>query len=118
MLITVFGPAPLSRVVAEGLGIRSIAAYLVPSVPTAAFPPPGWPGPGDLGPALNLEAARNPAPPRPEHRRLGRDAGASANVSSGYEIMEQLAYATLVEDCERVVDEVGYAELRVRGLHG
>jgi hypothetical protein len=33
---------------------------------------------------------------------------------------EQLAYAyaTLVEDCERVVDEVGYAEVRVRCLHG
>ena len=41
-----------------------------------------------------------PPPPRSEHRRLDRDAGASANVSSGYEIMQQLAYAyaTLVED--------------------
>ncbi len=28
------------------------------------------------------------------------------------------AYATLVEDCERLVDEVGYAEVWVRGLHG
>jgi len=28
------------------------------------------------------------------------------------------AYATLVEDYERLVDEVGYAEVRVRGLHG
>jgi hypothetical protein len=38
-------------------------------------------------------------------------------VSSGYEIMQQLAYAyaTLVEDGERVVDEVGYADVRVRG---
>jgi len=27
--------------------------------------------------------------------------------------MEQMAYATLVEDCERLVDEVGYAEVRV-----
>ena len=34
--------------------------------------------------------------------------------------MQQLAYAyaTLVEDCERLVDEIGYAEVRVRGLHG
>jgi hypothetical protein len=34
--------------------------------------------------------------------------------------MEHLAYtyATLVEDCERVVDEVGCATVRVRGLHG
>ena len=32
----------------------------------------------------------------------------------------KLAYAsaTLVEDCERVIDGVGYAEVRVRGLHG
>jgi hypothetical protein len=46
--------------------------------------------------------------------------GCFGKWSSGYEIMEQLAYAyaTLVEDCERVVDEVGYAEVRVRGLHG
>ena len=35
-------------------------------------------------------------------------------------MMGQLAYvyATLVEDCEGLVDEVGYAEVRVRGLHG
>ncbi|HEX6541509.1 MAG TPA: glycosyltransferase [Ktedonobacterales bacterium] len=59
VLITAFGPAPLSRVVAEGSGIRSIGAYLLPSVPTAAFPLPGWPGPCDLGPAGNLEAGRN-----------------------------------------------------------
>ena len=34
--------------------------------------------------------------------------------------MEQLAsaYATLVEDCKRLVDEFGYAEVSVRGLHG
>ena len=34
--------------------------------------------------------------------------------------MQQLAYAyaTLVEDGERVVDEVGYAEVRACGLHG
>jgi hypothetical protein len=34
--------------------------------------------------------------------------------------MEQRAdaYAALVEDCERVVDEVGGAELTLPGLHG
>jgi hypothetical protein len=34
--------------------------------------------------------------------------------------MEQraYAYAALVEDCDRVVDEVGGAELTLRGLHG
>jgi sterol 3beta-glucosyltransferase len=59
VLLTAFGPAPLSRVVAEAFGIRSVGAYLVPSVPTAAFPLPGWPGLGDLGPAGNLDAGRS-----------------------------------------------------------
>jgi sterol 3beta-glucosyltransferase len=58
VLLTAFGPAPLSRVVAEGFGIPSIGTYLVPSVPSAAFPLPGWPEPGDLGPAANLAAGR------------------------------------------------------------
>ncbi len=58
MLLTAFGPAPLSRVVAEGFGIPSVGAYLAPAVPTREFPPPGWPGTGDLGPAGNLAAGR------------------------------------------------------------
>jgi hypothetical protein len=44
MLLTAFGPAPLSRLVAEGFGIPSVGAYLAPAVPTQEFPPPGWPG--------------------------------------------------------------------------
>lgn len=58
MLLTAFGPAPLSRLVAEGFGIPSVGAYLAPAVPTQEFPPPGWPGTGDLGPAGNLAAGR------------------------------------------------------------
>lgn len=58
LLITAFGPAPLSRSVAEGFGIPSMGAYLVPAVPTEDFPPPGWPDGGDLGPAGNLAAGR------------------------------------------------------------
>lgn len=71
VLLTAFGPAPLSRVVAEGFGIRSIGTYLVPSVPTAAFPLPGSPGLEDLGPAGNLEAGRE---------LLGRAGGLYAEV--------------------------------------
>ena len=59
VLLTAFGPAPLSRVVAEGFGIPSVGCYLVPGVPTAQFPLPGWSGPGDLGPAANLAAGRD-----------------------------------------------------------
>jgi hypothetical protein len=45
---------------------------------------------------------------------------ASANWSSGSHVREQRAYAytALVQDCERVVDEVGGAEVTLRGLHG
>jgi sterol 3beta-glucosyltransferase len=58
LMLTAFGPAPVSRVVAEGLGIPSVGAYLAPAVPTRAFPPPGWPTTGELGPAYNLAAGR------------------------------------------------------------
>jgi sterol 3beta-glucosyltransferase len=46
MLLTAFGPAPLSRLVAEGFGIPSMGVYLAPGFPTREFPPPGWPGAG------------------------------------------------------------------------
>lgn len=58
MLLTAFGPAPLSRLVAEGFGIPSVGVYLAPAVPTQQFPPPGWPTAGDLGPAGNLAAGQ------------------------------------------------------------
>ena len=58
VLLTAFGPAPLGRLVAEGLGIPSVGVYLAPGVPTREFPPPGWPNAGQLSPADNLAAGR------------------------------------------------------------
>jgi sterol 3beta-glucosyltransferase len=58
VLLTALGPAPLGRLVAEGLGIPSIGVYLVPGVPTGEFPPPGWTGTGQPSPADNLAAGR------------------------------------------------------------
>src|SRR6185295_15826097 len=58
ILLTAFGPAPLSRLVAEGLGIPSVGVYLAPGVPTREFPPPGWPAAARLSPADNLAAGR------------------------------------------------------------
>lgn len=71
VLVTAFGPAPLGRVVAEGFGIPSIGAYLIPAVPTTKFALPGWPEPGDLGPAGNLAAGRD---------LLGRAGGLYAEI--------------------------------------
>ena len=50
VLLTAFGPAPLSRAVAEAFGIPSVGAYFLPAVPTVEFPLPGWPEPGWAGP--------------------------------------------------------------------
>ncbi|TDC36060.1 glycosyltransferase [Micromonospora sp. 15K316] len=58
IVLTAFGPAPLARLVADGLGIPSVGVYLVPGVPTREFPPPGWPATGDLSPADNIAAGR------------------------------------------------------------
>jgi sterol 3beta-glucosyltransferase len=58
ILLTAFGPAPLSRLVADGFGIPSLGVYLAPGVPTREFPPPGWPATGQLSPADNLAAGR------------------------------------------------------------
>jgi len=38
--------------------------------------------------------------------------------SGGPQVTEQRAYAALVEDYKRVVDEVGNAEVTLRWLHG
>jgi sterol 3beta-glucosyltransferase len=43
VVLTAFGPAPLSRAVAGSLGIPSAGVYLAPGVPTREFPPPGGP---------------------------------------------------------------------------
>jgi sterol 3beta-glucosyltransferase len=58
ILLTAFGPAPLSRLVAQGFGIPSLGVYLAPGVPTREFPPPGWPVTGHLSPADNIAAGR------------------------------------------------------------
>ncbi|GAA1233142.1 glycosyltransferase [Pseudonocardia alaniniphila] len=58
ILLTAFGPAPLSRVVADGFGIPSLGVYLVPGVPTREFPPPGRPVTGQVSPADNIAAGR------------------------------------------------------------
>jgi sterol 3beta-glucosyltransferase len=58
ILLTAFGPAPLSRLVAEGLGIPSLGVYLAPGVPTREFPPPGWPVARQLSPVDNIAAGR------------------------------------------------------------
>jgi sterol 3beta-glucosyltransferase len=58
VLLTAFGPAPLSRLVAEGFGIPSLGVYLAPGVPTREFPPPGRPVTGQPSPAGNVAAGR------------------------------------------------------------
>ncbi|OZM75559.1 glycosyltransferase [Pseudonocardia sp. MH-G8] len=58
VLLTAFGPAPLSRLVADAFGIPSLGVYLVPGVPTREFPPPGWPVAGHPTPADNIAASR------------------------------------------------------------
>ncbi|MEV4347484.1 glycosyltransferase [Actinoplanes sp. NPDC049596] len=55
VVLSAFGPAPLSRAVADGHGLPSAGVFLAPGVPTAEFPPPGWPGKPAAG---NLAAGR------------------------------------------------------------
>jgi sterol 3beta-glucosyltransferase len=58
ILLTAFGPAPLSRLAAEAMRIPSVGVYLAPGVPTREFPPPGWPAAGQPSPVDNLAAGR------------------------------------------------------------
>jgi UDP:flavonoid glycosyltransferase YjiC (YdhE family) len=58
ILLTAFGPAPLSRLAAEVMRIPSVGVYLAPGLPTREFPPPGWPAAGQSSPADNLAAGR------------------------------------------------------------
>ena len=67
MVLTALGPAPLSRLAAEALGVPSMGMYLAPSVPTGEFPLPGLPQPD---PAL-LETAQ-PGPDRTANFAAGR----------------------------------------------
>ncbi|MEV6302173.1 glycosyltransferase [Actinoplanes sp. NPDC051861] len=47
VLLTAFGPAPLSRAVAAAHGIPCVGVYLAPGVPTREFPLPGRPASDD-----------------------------------------------------------------------
>jgi len=58
VVLTALGPAPLSRVAAEALGLPCLGTYLAPAVPTREFALPGLPQTGDAGPAANLAAGR------------------------------------------------------------
>ncbi|MFF6775508.1 glycosyltransferase [Streptomyces sp. NPDC012637] len=59
LLLTPFGPAPLSRAAGEAFGIPVIGTYLVPAFATGRFPLPHADGTGDLGPEGNLAAGRD-----------------------------------------------------------
>jgi len=58
VVLTAFGPAPLSRLAADAAGIPSAGVYLAPGVPTREFAPPGWPGADRFTGAENLAAGR------------------------------------------------------------
>ncbi|MTE17662.1 glycosyltransferase [Streptomyces sp. TRM43335] len=59
LLLTAFGPAPLSRAAGEALGVPVIGTYLVPSFATGRFPLPNARSTEDLGPEGNLAAGRD-----------------------------------------------------------
>ncbi|OKI13211.1 glycosyltransferase [Streptomyces sp. CB03911] len=58
LVLTAFGPAPLSRTAGEALGIPVIETHLVPGVATSEFPLPGASAAEGLGPEGNLAAGR------------------------------------------------------------
>lgn len=59
LLLTAFGPAPLTRTAGEALGVPVIGTYLAPSFATREFPLPNARNAGDLGPEGNLAAGRD-----------------------------------------------------------
>ncbi|MFE0423053.1 glycosyltransferase, partial [Streptomyces sp. NPDC058953] len=58
LVLTPFGPGPLSRTVGEAYGVPVVGTYLVPAFATGAFPLPGAPDTDDLGPEGNRAAGR------------------------------------------------------------
>ncbi|MFE9924073.1 glycosyltransferase [Streptomyces sp. NPDC005774] len=59
LLLTAFGPAPLSRTAGEALGVPVIGTYLVPAFATGRFPLPNARSTGSPGPEGNLAAGRD-----------------------------------------------------------
>ncbi|MGW1157817.1 glycosyltransferase [Streptomyces sp. NPDC002519] len=59
LLLTAFGPAPLSRTAGEAFGIPVIGTYLVPAFATGQFPLPNARSTEGLGPEDNLAAGRD-----------------------------------------------------------
>ncbi|MER7988757.1 glycosyltransferase [Streptomyces noursei] len=58
LVLTAFGPAPLSQTAGEAFGVPVIGTYLQPAFATRQFPLPGASGGDDLGPQGNLAAGR------------------------------------------------------------
>ncbi|MFD3655241.1 glycosyltransferase [Streptomyces sp. NPDC058620] len=58
LVLTAFGPAPLSWTAGEAFDIPVIGTYLVPAFATGQFPLPGARDANDLGPEGNLAAGR------------------------------------------------------------
>jgi UDP:flavonoid glycosyltransferase YjiC (YdhE family) len=58
VVLTALGPAPLSRLATEVLGLPMLGTYLAPAVPTGEFALPGLPQPGGVDRAANLAAGR------------------------------------------------------------
>jgi UDP:flavonoid glycosyltransferase YjiC (YdhE family) len=56
VVLTALGPAPLTRLAAEALGLPSMGTYLAPAVATGEFALPGLPQNGAADPAENLAA--------------------------------------------------------------
>ncbi|MFG3551810.1 glycosyltransferase [Streptomyces sp. NPDC047725] len=59
LLLTAFGPAPLSRTAGEAFGVPVIGTYLVPAFATRQFPLPNARSTDGLGPEDNLAAGRD-----------------------------------------------------------
>lgn len=59
LLLTAFGPAPLSLMAGEALGVPVIGTYLAPSFATRQFPLPNARNTDGLGPEGNLAAGRD-----------------------------------------------------------
>ncbi|WP_320779926.1 glycosyltransferase [Streptomyces sp. CRN 30] len=59
LLLTAFGPAPLSRTAGEAFGVPVIGTYLAPSCATGQFPLPNARSSDVLGPEGNLAAGRD-----------------------------------------------------------